>query len=126
MGVLPCFHVFGEVCGIAMSTITVSTLIILPRFDVDEFMTTMERIPHVWFFPAVATMLGVIINHPRVKEINLAKDLIIAGGYNIYPQEIDKVLLQHPQIADAMTIGIPDEYRGETVKSFVQLVEGGK
>ena len=32
-------------------------------------------------------------------------------------------MLQHPQIADAMTIGIPDEYRGETVKSFVQLVE---
>jgi long-chain acyl-CoA synthetase len=56
--------------------------------------------------------------------VDRAKDLIIAGGYNIYPQEIDKVLLQHPQIADAMTLGIPDEYRGETVKSFVQLVEG--
>ena len=58
--------------------------------------------------------------------VDRAKDLIIAGGYTIYPQEIDKVLLQHPQIADAMTLGIPDEYRGETVKSFVQLVEGGK
>lgn len=254
MGVLPCFHVFGEICGIAMSAITVSTFVILPRFDVDEFLTTMERIPHVWFFPAVATMLGAIIAHPRTQEINLAKklsiinagaapcsldllkkakamgliivegwgmsettsvgittpffgvkkplsiglpypdaevkiinveteeemplgepgeilmkspmvmkgywndpeetakqlkdgwlhtgdiayqdedgyifivdrakDLIIAGGYNIYPQEVDNVLLQHPQVVDSMTIGIPDEYRGETVKSFVQLMEG--
>ncbi|NLV21450.1 MAG: long-chain fatty acid--CoA ligase [Syntrophomonadaceae bacterium] len=56
--------------------------------------------------------------------VDRAKDLIIAGGYNIYPQEIDNMLLQHPQVADAMTIGIPDEYRGETVKAFVQLTEG--
>jgi long-chain acyl-CoA synthetase len=55
--------------------------------------------------------------------VDRAKDLIIAGGYNIYPQEVDQLLLQHPQVADAMTIGIPDEYRGETVKSFVQLIE---
>jgi long-chain acyl-CoA synthetase len=58
MGVLPCFHVFGEICGIAMSAITVSTLIILPRFDLDEFMNTMERIPHVWFFPGCCHHAG--------------------------------------------------------------------
>jgi len=50
--------------------------------------------------------------------------MIIAGGYNIYPRDIDEVLFKHPQVKDAITVGIPDEYRGETVKSFVQLVEG--
>ena len=50
--------------------------------------------------------------------------MIIAGGYNIYPRDIDEVLMQHPQVADAMAIGVPDEYRGETVKAFVQLKPG--
>ena len=56
--------------------------------------------------------------------VDRSKDLIIAGGYNIYPRDIDEVLFKHPQIKDAITVGIPDEYRGETVKAFVQLVEG--
>ena len=50
--------------------------------------------------------------------------MIIAGGYNIYPREIDEVLYQHPKIADAVSVGVPDEYRGETVKVFVVLKEG--
>ena len=49
------------------------------------------------------------------------KELIIAGGYNIYPDEIDRVLMAHPAVLEAATIGIPDEKRGETVKSFVVL-----
>jgi len=50
--------------------------------------------------------------------------MIIAGGYNIYPQEIDEVIFKHPKVKDVITVGIPDEYRGETVKAFVQPVEG--
>jgi long-chain acyl-CoA synthetase len=49
------------------------------------------------------------------------KDLIIAGGYNIYPDEIDAVLMAHPAVREAATIGVPDPRRGETVKSFVVL-----
>ena len=45
--------------------------------------------------------------------------MIIAGGYNIYPREIVEVLYQHPKVSDAVAVGIPDEYRGETVKAFV-------
>ncbi len=56
--------------------------------------------------------------------VDRSKDLIIAGGYNIYPREIDEVLFKHPQVKDAITVGMPDEYRGETVKAFVQRVEG--
>lgn len=56
--------------------------------------------------------------------VDRTKDMIIAGGYNIYPQEIDEVIFKHPKVKDVITVGIPDEYRGETVKAFVQPVEG--
>jgi len=56
--------------------------------------------------------------------VDRSKDLIIAGGYNIYPRDIDEVLFKHPQVKDVITVGIPHDYRGETVKSFVQPVEG--
>jgi len=56
--------------------------------------------------------------------VDRKKDMIIAGGYNIYPREIDEVLYEHPKIKDAVTIGISDEYRGETVKSFVVIKDG--
>ncbi len=52
------------------------------------------------------------------------KDMIIAGGFNIYPREIDEVLYEHPNIREAVTVGVPDPYRGETVKAFVVLKEG--
>ena len=50
--------------------------------------------------------------------------MIIAGGYNVYPREIDEVLYQHPKIVDAVAVGIADEYRGETIKAFVVPKEG--
>ena len=53
------------------------------------------------------------------------KDLIIAGGYNIYPDEVDTVLMAHPAVHESATIGVPDPARrGETVKSFVVLRPG--
>ena len=51
-------------------------------------------------------------------------NLIISGGVNIYPAEVDAVLLEHPAVADVATIGIPDEEWGEAVKAVVQLVPG--
>jgi long-chain acyl-CoA synthetase len=51
--------------------------------------------------------------------VDRKKDMIIAGGYNIYPVELDNVLMDHPKILEACTIGIPDKYRGETVKAFI-------
>lgn len=58
--------------------------------------------------------------------VDRKKDMIIAGGFNIYPREVDEVLYQHPKVAEAATIGIPDAYRGETVKAFVVLKPGEK
>ena len=50
--------------------------------------------------------------------------MIIAGGFNIYPREVDEILFQHPKVQDAVTVGVPDAYRGETVKAFVVLKPG--
>ncbi len=52
------------------------------------------------------------------------KDMIIAGGFNIYPADIEAVLFENPKVKEAAVIGMPDEYRGETVKAFVVLKEG--
>ena len=56
--------------------------------------------------------------------VDRKKDMIIAGGYNIYPVELDDVLMGHPKILEACTIGLPHEYRGETVKAFIVVKEG--
>jgi long-chain acyl-CoA synthetase len=50
--------------------------------------------------------------------------MIIAGGYNIYPMELDDVLFEHPKILEACTVGVPDDYRGETVKAFIVVKQG--
>jgi long-chain acyl-CoA synthetase len=52
------------------------------------------------------------------------KDLIIAGGYNIYPADVEAVIFEHPAVKEAAVIGVPDEYRGESVKAFIVLKEG--
>jgi long-chain acyl-CoA synthetase len=56
--------------------------------------------------------------------VDRKKDMIICGGFNVYPRDIEDVLYQHPAVHLAGVIGIPDEYRGETVKAFVVLKEG--
>ncbi len=56
--------------------------------------------------------------------VDRKKDMIIAGGFNVYPREIDEVLYQHPKVQDAVAVGVSDEYRGETIKAFVVLKPG--
>ncbi len=56
--------------------------------------------------------------------VDRKKDMIIAGGYNIYPREVDEVLFQHDKVQEAVCVGVADEYRGETVKAFVVLKPG--
>ena len=56
--------------------------------------------------------------------VDRKKDMIVAGGYNVYPREIEEVLFEHEDVAEAVAIGIADEYRGETVKAFVVRMQG--
>ena len=250
MALLPFFHVYGTIVVLNWGMFNSATQILVPRFEVDEFMDLLSNFQRITFFPAVPTMINAVINHPKAEELELGKklglfnsgggplplelieqtqdmginygegwgmsettslgianplfgmskagsigipfpdtdvrvvdieageedmprgeageliirsplmmkeywnnpeetagqmkdgwlytgdivvqdeddyfaivdrkkDMIIAGGYNLYPREIDEVLYQHPKIADAVAIGIADEYRGETVKAFV-------
>jgi long-chain acyl-CoA synthetase len=59
-----------------------------------------------------------------VSIVDRKKDMIIAGGFNIYPRDIEEVLYEHPSVQEAVVVGVPDEYRGETVKAVVVLKAG--
>ncbi len=56
--------------------------------------------------------------------VDRKKDMIIASGYNVYPREVEEVLFEHPAVAEAAVVGLPDAYRGETVRAFVVLKPG--
>ncbi|HWK24819.1 MAG TPA: long-chain-fatty-acid--CoA ligase [Ureibacillus sp.] len=56
--------------------------------------------------------------------VDRKKDLIIAGGFNIYPREVEEVLYEHEAVQECVVAGIPDSYRGETVKAYIVLREG--
>ena len=255
LGVLPFFHVYGLVVVLGWALISAATQILVPRFELEEFMGILGRYKEITFFPSVPTMINAVVNHPKAEEMNLGrkltvlnsgaapmpvelieqikdmgiffsegwgmtettslgtanpqlglkktgsigipfpdtdvrlvdveegredvpkgepgeiiirsplimrgywnnpeetanqlkdgwlytgdiavqdeddyfsivdrkKDMIIAGGFNIYPREIDEVLYQHPKVADAVAVGLADPYRGETVKAFVVLKPG--
>lgn len=55
--------------------------------------------------------------------VDRKKDMIIAGGFNIYPREVEEVLYEHDAIQECVVAGVPDPYRGETVKAYIVLKE---
>ncbi|RJR48876.1 MAG: long-chain fatty acid--CoA ligase [Desulfobacteraceae bacterium] len=255
MAVLPYFHVYGTVVVMHWALFNCATQILVPRFEIEEFLDRLAAFDHITFLPAVPTLINAVINHPRAQQLALdrklgllnsgaapmpvelidqilemginysegwgmsettslgisnpslgfkkkgsigipwpdtdvklvdleegkeevargepgeimirsplvmrgywnnpretsgqmrdgwlytgdiavrdeddyfaivdrKKDMIIAGGYNIYPREIDEVLYRHPKILNACTIGVSDPYRGETVKAFIVPREG--
>lgn len=56
--------------------------------------------------------------------VDRKKDMVLIGGYNVYPREIDEVLVQHPKVLDAVSVGIPHPTRGEAIKAYVVLKPG--
>jgi long-chain acyl-CoA synthetase len=56
--------------------------------------------------------------------VDRLKDIIIASGFNIVPREVEEVLFQHPKVQEAVVAGVPDSYRGETVKAYIVLKAG--
>jgi long-chain acyl-CoA synthetase len=63
--------------------------------------------------------VGFMDEDGYVTIVDRKKDMIIASGFNIYPKEIDELLMTHPKVLEVCTIGIPDAYRGETVKTYI-------
>ena len=56
--------------------------------------------------------------------IGRKRDTIMAGEFSVYPRDVEEVLYEHPMVKEAVVAGIPDEYRGETVKAYVVLKPG--
>ncbi len=63
--------------------------------------------------------LGYMDERGYFYVVDRKKDMIIAGGFNIYPREIEEVLYEHEQIQEVVVAGVPDAYRGETVKAYI-------
>ncbi|WP_059105901.1 long-chain-fatty-acid--CoA ligase [Shouchella shacheensis] len=68
--------------------------------------------------------IGRIDDEGYLYIVDRKKDMIIASGENIYPRDVEEVLYEHPAIKEAVVIGVPDAYRGETVKAYLVLHEG--
>ncbi|MGZ3537184.1 MAG: AMP-binding protein, partial [Thermodesulfobacteriota bacterium] len=254
IAVLPYFHIYGNIVVMNWAFFSCATQIMVPRFQIDEFVGLLANFKEITFFPSVPTMINAVINHPKAAELDLdrklgmlnsggapmptelieqvkdmgiffgegyglsestalgisnpilghkvgsigvpvpdndvhlvsikdgvtdvkrgepgeiimkgplimqgywnnfeetagqlkdgwlytgdiavqdeddyffivdrKKDMIIAGGFNIYPREIDEVLYQHPKVQEAVAVGIADKYRGETVKAYIVLKAG--
>jgi len=58
--------------------------------------------------------------------VDRKKDMIIASGYKVWPRDVEDVIYQHPAVRETAVVGVPDPYRGETVKAYVALKEGEK
>ncbi|MDA2931006.1 long-chain fatty acid--CoA ligase [Acidobacteria bacterium AH-259-O06] len=82
---------------------------------------TSEVIRHGWLYTGD---LAAMDEDGYFTIVGRKKDMILASGYNIYPDEIDRLFMAHPAVLEACTIGVPDPKRGETVKSFLVLKPG--
>jgi long-chain acyl-CoA synthetase len=68
--------------------------------------------------------IGHIDNEGYIVITDRKKDMILVGGFNCYPREVEEVLYEHPKVELAAVVGVPDEHSGEKVKAFLQLVPG--
>ncbi len=68
--------------------------------------------------------LGAMAGNGYFRITGRAKDLIIRGGENIYPREVEEFLYTHPKIADVQVVGLPDDRLGETVAAWIRLKSG--
>ncbi|WP_342432522.1 long-chain-fatty-acid--CoA ligase [Neobacillus sp. FSL H8-0543] len=84
---------------------------------------TEETIKDGWLYTGD---LGYMDEQGYFYVVDRKKDMIIAGGFNIYPREIEEVLYEHEDVLEVVAAGIPDPYRGETVKVYIVLKEGSK
>jgi long-chain acyl-CoA synthetase len=82
---------------------------------------TEEAFTDGWFHTGD---LGYIDEDGYIFIVDRKKDLIIRGGYNVYPREIEDVVYQHPAVAEAAVVGIPDDRLGQEIKAYVALRPG--
>jgi long-chain acyl-CoA synthetase len=122
--------------GSAAKIVDVETGADLPPGEVGEIVITGPNIvPGYWKRPdetAHAIRDGWLFTGDVGKMtadgwfyvVDRKKDLIIVSGFKVWPREVEDVLYQHPAVASACVIGVPDDYRGENVKAYVTLKRG--
>jgi long-chain acyl-CoA synthetase len=70
--------------------------------------------------------IGYVDDEGYYYIVDRKKDMIISGGFNVYPQMIEQAIYQHPAVQEVIVIGIPDQYRGEAAKAYVKLRAGAE
>lgn len=88
----------------------------------DDDKKTKESIVDDWMLTGD---LGMMDEAGFIKIIGRAKDMIIRGGENIYPKEVEEFLMKHPNVVNAQVIGINDDFYGEEVCAWIKLKEAG-
>ena len=88
----------------------------------DENEAVFRRIEGRCYF--LTGDIGHIDDEGYIVITDRKKDLILVGGFNCYPREVEEVLYAHPKVALAAVVGVPDPHSGERVKAFVQLLAG--
>ena len=68
--------------------------------------------------------IGYMTEEGFVYIVDRTKDMIICGGFNVYPRNIEEAIYRHPAVEEVIVIGVPDAYRGQSPKAFVKLKEG--
>ena len=108
----------------------------LPPGEVGELVTSGPQVvPGYWGKPEETARaipggalhtgdVGYMDEHGWFYIVDRKKDQINAGGYKVWPREVEDVLYEHEAVREAAVVGVPDEYRGETVKAFVSLRPG--
>jgi long-chain acyl-CoA synthetase len=68
--------------------------------------------------------IGYIDEEGYIYIVDRLKEMILCGGYNVYPRNVEEAIYMHPAVAEAAVVGVADSYRGQTVKAYVVLREG--
>ena len=68
--------------------------------------------------------VGLIDEDGFIRIVDRLKDMIAVGGFKVFPSQIEAILYQHPAVKEALVVGLPDAYRGESPRAFVTLVDG--
>ena len=84
---------------------------------------TAEAFRNGWFHTGD---IGIMDDEGYLAIVDRKKDMILRGGYNIYPRELEEVIITHPAVSLCAVIGVPDDRLGEEVKAFVVLKKGAE
>lgn len=68
--------------------------------------------------------VGIMDENGYVTIVDRIKDMILCSGFNVYPRNVEEAIYLHPAVAECVVAGLPDEYRGQTVKAYVKLADG--